>query len=152
MDLRLSNWYVNLFSNSINHLTKWVCILQHELNSAYPGKTRLPVQIRLSTFNGSVYVKIPRSFRGMVVSQSWCGSTKLSDQVRAQVAYERDEGRIKRLFIGELDEADFSESSWSGDDLNAETRNGSIYVRYEDEPEERRCDACFFAGRCEDRH
>ncbi|KAJ2912970.1 hypothetical protein MD484_g7433, partial [Candolleomyces efflorescens] len=108
----------------------------HELNSAYPGKTRLPVQIRLSTFNGSVYVKIPRSFRGMIVSQSWCGSTKLSDQVRAQVAYERDESRIKRLFIGELDEADFSESSWSGDDLNAETRNGSIYVRYEDEPEE----------------
>jgi hypothetical protein len=40
------------------------------------------------------------------------------------------------MFIGELDEADFSESSWSGDDLNAETRNGSVYVGYEDEEEE----------------
>ena len=114
---------------------KWV-VIKHELTSAYPGKSRLPVRIRLNTYNGSVYVKIPRSFQGIILSQCWWGSTKLSAQVKAQVAYERDEGRIKRMFIGELDETDFSESSWSGDELNAETRYGNIYVKYEDEEEE----------------
>ena len=72
----------------------------------------------------------------MIVSQCWWGSTKLSDQLKAQVAYERDEGRAKRMFIGEYDEADFSESSWSGDELNAETRNGDVRIRYEDEEDE----------------
>ncbi|RXW22747.1 hypothetical protein EST38_g3117 [Candolleomyces aberdarensis] len=113
-----------------------VTLKLHELTSAYPGKSRLPLRIKLNTYNGSVYVKIPRSFRGMILSQCWWGSTKLSAQVKAQVAYERDEGRIKRMFIGELDETDFSESSWSGDELNAETRNGNVYVKYEDEEEE----------------
>jgi hypothetical protein len=96
---------------------------------------RLPTKIKLSGCNGAIYVRIPRSFRGLVNAGYLWGSLRLSDEVRSRVRYTKEEQQMIRLFIGEPDEAQFSCDIWAGDEVNAHTKHGSVFIGYDDEME-----------------
>jgi hypothetical protein len=97
--------------------------------------TRLPVKIKLTGYHSAIYIRIPRSFQGLVNAEYQYGSTKLSDEVRSRVRYSKEEEQMTRLFLGEFDESHFSFETWAGDEVNAKTTHGSVYLSYDDEPE-----------------
>jgi hypothetical protein len=97
--------------------------------------TRLPVKIKLNGYHNAIRVRIPRSFKGLVNIEYQYGSAKLSEEVLSRVRYSKEEEQITRLFIGDLDESRFSYDSWAGDELNAKTTFGNVYLSYDDEPE-----------------
>ncbi|TFK20662.1 hypothetical protein FA15DRAFT_707907 [Coprinopsis marcescibilis] len=88
------------------------------------------VKVELSTVNGTINIKIPRSFRGTVVSTTNNGRTKLSDPVESRVFQDQRDSfeNVARVFIGEYDE-----HQTTYDELRVETRNGSIKIQYDDE-------------------
>ena len=52
-----------------------------------------------------------------------------------QIQYSKADGQATKFFVGQFDESDFSQDTWSGDEVNAKTMNGSIYIKYDDEVE-----------------
>ena len=101
-----------------------------------PTPARLPFKLSADSLNGAISISIPRSFRGVIVGATFSGSVKLSDEVNAQVLYEKTDGRARRIFIGEFDQEDFAAGNeWLGDEVNADTKSGSVKIRYEDEGE-----------------
>ncbi|TFK18070.1 hypothetical protein FA15DRAFT_760803 [Coprinopsis marcescibilis] len=88
------------------------------------------VKVELSTANGAIDIRLPRSFRGTVVLTTSNGCTKLSDPVKSRLSQDHRDSfkNVAQVFIGEYDE---HETTY--DELRAKTRNGSIQIQYDDE-------------------
>ncbi|ESK96443.1 hypothetical protein Moror_6951 [Moniliophthora roreri MCA 2997] len=91
------------------------------------GSSSPPIALSSYSHNGSVHVRIPRSFRGTLYLTSCHGNAKLSEGVSGQATLLRDSEGTKRYLIGEFDGAE------DGDEVHAETKNGSVRVMYIDE-------------------
>lgn len=108
--------------------------VKFSLREASPGQARPPVKIKLESLNGAIHISVPRSFRGIVVGTTFNGNTKPSEEVAAEIQFDKEDGRTRRIFIGDFNLQDFtSGSNWEGDEVNANTKSGSIKIRYVDE-------------------
>ena len=94
----------------------------------------LPVKIEASSKNGSVHIYIPRTFRGPMQLSTANGSIRLSDAVKMQTHVFSDLRGVQRGFLGAFDTSEWRGSeNWVGDELLAETKNGSVKVFFDDE-------------------
>ena len=92
------------------------------------------MKIKLESLNGAIHIAVPRSFRGVVVGTTFNGSTKPSEEVASEIQFDKEDGRTRRVFIGDFNLQDFSSrSDWEGDEVNANTKSGSIRIQYVDE-------------------
>ncbi|KIK60382.1 hypothetical protein GYMLUDRAFT_244385 [Collybiopsis luxurians FD-317 M1] len=79
--------------------------------------------------NGSVDVKIPRTYRGMITGSTKHGRVWMSDAVSAQAVVFSDVEGTKRIFMG-----DFSARNDETDDsMVLESNNGNVNIYFEDE-------------------
>ncbi|KAK7061105.1 Rho-type GTPase activating protein Rga1 [Paramarasmius palmivorus] len=107
---------------------KKVVLETRSSNGAHRGETSNP-PFALTSFsqNGSVHVRIPRSFRGTLYLSTLHGHVKLSEEVSAQASLLRDSDGTARYLIGPFENAE------AGDEVHAESKNGSVRVMYDDE-------------------
>lgn len=91
-----------------------------------------PFLLDVSSRDGRVTVLLPRSFHGLINLKSRAGSCTLSDELlQGSTNLGKAEGTT-RFVVGDL--STFSTSlPWDGDELKAESRDGSVRVRYADE-------------------
>ncbi|RXW22758.1 hypothetical protein EST38_g3118 [Candolleomyces aberdarensis] len=108
--------------------------VKFSLRETSPGQARLPMKINIESLNGAIHVSVPRSFRGIVVGTTFNGNTKPSEEIASQIQFDTEDGRTRRFFIGDFSAEDFSSgSNWAGDEVNANTKSGSIKIRFVDE-------------------
>lgn len=97
---------------------------------------RLPLKITQESLNGRITVYLPRAFEGPVRAKTMNGSVKYSPSVTAELTRFSDLSGTQRAFIGRFEPSHWVQepgASWEGDELDLETRNGSIYVHYLDD-------------------
>lgn len=93
---------------------------------------RKPFYLHAEAPNGSVHVRVPSSFRGLVTVYTVHGSVKFSNTLHAKIATFNEVQNVRRWFIGDLTGYD-EETEWSGDEVNILAENGSVKLRYSDE-------------------
>jgi hypothetical protein len=83
-------------------------------------------------------VRIPRNFIGPITFKNGNGSTSFSPAIEAHLTVFSQEKKISKAFLGDWATAGYGEaesSEWEGDELEVESKNGSIRVSYVDEEE-----------------
>jgi hypothetical protein len=80
--------------------------------------------------NGSVHIRIPRSFQGPITATAHSGSVIFSEQITANLTTFDGVDSTRRSFVGDLSQWT---DNWQGDEVVAETRNGGVKVQYDDE-------------------
>ncbi|PPR05493.1 hypothetical protein CVT26_009060 [Gymnopilus dilepis] len=117
------------------HAKSWngaVTVKLHDLQD--PDTSRLPIHVACHTTNGAINVYIPRSFRGIINIKTKNGSPRYSEAVRNLIVPISDIHGVHRSFMGQFDPSQWEgDSEWLGDELNAESWNGSVKVFFEDE-------------------
>ncbi|KAH9477582.1 hypothetical protein JR316_0009804 [Psilocybe cubensis] len=99
--------------------------------------SRLPLQIKAFSANGSLNIYIPRSFQGPVSVSLRNGSLRYSESVRGLVTQFSELNGAQRSFIGDFDANAIRDAGdWAGDAIWLESRNGSIKVFFDDELDE----------------
>jgi hypothetical protein len=81
-------------------------------------------------------VYLPRAFEGPIRAKTLNGSVKYSASVEAELTRFSDVEGVQRSFIGHFEPSHWVQepgASWEGDELNLESRNGSIHINYVDE-------------------
>ncbi|EIW77353.1 hypothetical protein CONPUDRAFT_139274 [Coniophora puteana RWD-64-598 SS2] len=111
-----------------------------------PLVAHIPFTLTLYTADGRITLLLPRSFRGPLALTIRDGKAILSPGVLANAVPLGHQDRTSRYFVddgdnnGNGDIAVWSgvsgDEGWTGDEVRAETRDGSVYVRYLDEEEE----------------
>lgn len=94
-----------------------------------------PFFLDVFTRDGRVTVLLPRSFHGPVALKSRHGGCKLSDELLQNSTPLGVADNTTRFFVGESPAACDSVSQVEGYELKAETRDGSVRVKYVDEDE-----------------
>ncbi|KAJ7594860.1 hypothetical protein C8J56DRAFT_450512 [Mycena floridula] len=87
-----------------------------------------------SSWNGQVTAVLPRSFCGVVVAGTKNGSVRFSEGIQQNQTLFSDVSGTSTSFIG--DPGLYLEKQgrdWTGDEIHAETKNGNIRFRFEDE-------------------
>ncbi|KAJ7579173.1 hypothetical protein C8J56DRAFT_338423 [Mycena floridula] len=88
--------------------------------------------LNASTLQGRIIIQIPRSFCGPIIARSSYGPIKCSPALKLARTTFSDTSGLKKYFIGDLSR--FNETpDWGGDEIVAETGNGSILLLYNDE-------------------
>ncbi|KIK60379.1 hypothetical protein GYMLUDRAFT_85379 [Collybiopsis luxurians FD-317 M1] len=110
-----------LLNTSSRHGTVSTCIRREGLLPAF--------ELKSESRNGNLLVKIPRTYRGMIIGTTKHGRVYMSDAVSARAVIFSDVEGTKRIFIG-----DFSTRNDETNDLMVlETKHGSVNVYFEDE-------------------
>jgi len=93
---------------------------------------RLPFYLNAYSSDGHVTVHIPRSFHGLIVIASHHGHCKFSEEITKQLTVFSDVGKTRKAFLG-----DFSglrdDEAWEGDEIMLESKDGSVWVHFDDE-------------------
>jgi hypothetical protein len=63
------------------------------------------------------------------------GKIRFSEEVQAQITTFLEDKGIRKCFLGELIAEEYGEEGWAGDEVTAGTKNGSIYIWFDDEVE-----------------
>ncbi|KAJ7214397.1 hypothetical protein GGX14DRAFT_392427 [Mycena pura] len=101
------------------------------LHTPAPAVTRQPVHLTVSTSNGGVIVHVPRTFRGPLTVHTRCGSVKLSPTLAATTTTLSEVAGTRRCFVGDFADWAQAPGEWGGDELNVDTSNGSIKLRFD---------------------
>ena len=121
------------------------CCSHHYLTPAYSQREipanapseftrRQPLKINTTSHNGSLHIYLPRSFCGPLRILTSNGIIKFSSAVQTEVTPFSEVGGVQRSFLGHFNPLDFEHGvEWEGDELFAETRNGSVRIYFEDE-------------------
>ena len=107
--------------------------MQHDTKSS-KGQVRLAVRLFTRSYNGSVQVQLPRSFRGPIRIRTINGSTHFSAAMQAHLKTFSELDHVQRSFLGHFNPSQWDIGSpWEGDELSIESKNGSVKVSYDDE-------------------
>ncbi|KAF9041615.1 hypothetical protein BJ165DRAFT_1350259, partial [Panaeolus papilionaceus] len=98
-----------------------------------PDCERLPIVLTCKSFNGAIELKVPRSFCGPLRLRTWNGKVQFSDAMKPSLTLFSQIDRVHRYFLGPMDSHQDVGDDWMGDELFAESMNGSIKVSYDDE-------------------
>lgn len=110
-----------------------------------PSSPRPLLSLHLKTRDGSVTLRIPRSFRGQLTLYTHDGRILLSPEVSARAAPLSGVGK-HTYFVGERPKANVWRTGDDGadgeeeqvDDAHCETHDGRVTVKYEDEVDPKR--------------
>jgi len=111
-----------------------------------------PVHLSLYTHDGTIRIFLPRNFTGLLSHKLSDGSLVVSPAMRPHVTmFSSVEGAVGRSFVGEWrasqkrnipsddkiaeGAASSTEETWTGDQCELTSRDGSAYVYWEDEYE-----------------
>ncbi|PPQ77965.1 hypothetical protein CVT24_006139 [Panaeolus cyanescens] len=95
---------------------------------------RLPVLLTCNTLNGAIELRVPRSFCGPLRLRTWNGSVQFSEAMKPSVTTFSQINKEHRCFLGPLDPHQLDLGpEWLGDEICAESMNGSIKLYYDDE-------------------
>lgn len=98
-------------------------------------RPRPPVHLTAFSVNGNIYLSVPRSFRGPMNLMTHTGELVPSNDVSMQAGtFSISDGPAYSGFLGEFDLAKWTGMRWAGDRIWAETRNGNIHIKFNDEP------------------
>ncbi|KAI0064856.1 hypothetical protein BV25DRAFT_194078 [Artomyces pyxidatus] len=106
-----------------------------------PFAARPLLNVRVVSHNGSCTLFLPRSFRGQLTLYTVNGGVQLSPAVAPRAAALANVDNTRTYFLGERPRANkWATGDGAGegelvDDANCWTKNGGVYVRYNDEPE-----------------
>lgn len=95
-----------------------------------------PLSLHLFSANGSLTLAIPRSFHGPLTLASKHGSLNISKAMQARAMLIREEGGQAVYHIqppSDLEVSEGVERVEGESDARAESKNGSVKVRFEDE-------------------
>ena len=93
------------------------------------------MKLNISSANGAVDVYLPRSFTGPVQLKTGHGEIRNSNGIMPNLNIFSEVDRLQKSFLGDFKHEEWtSDEEWQGDELIAETRNGSVKLHYMDEP------------------
>jgi len=98
-----------------------------------PTNPRNPFHLFASSCNGSVTVRLPRSFRGLLTTTAMHGSINISHGLTELLTTFSEINSTRRCFVGDLSEWVEDEQGWKGDEVAIDTKNGKVNVLYTDE-------------------
>ncbi|EIW77342.1 hypothetical protein CONPUDRAFT_146324 [Coniophora puteana RWD-64-598 SS2] len=91
-----------------------------------------PFHLKLYSSDGRITIAIPRSFHGpLILSASHDKKSTLSPALLAESTPIGHHERTARYIVGDI--GTWKGDEWAGDEVHAETKDGSIRVRYVDE-------------------
>jgi len=96
-----------------------------------PATSRDPFHLTAFTVNGSMTIRLPRSFHGLLISTA--SSINMSDALAEHVTTFSEINSTKRCFVGDLSEWSEGEEGWFGDEVSLATKNGRVKIMYTDE-------------------
>ena len=98
------------------------------------GEVRLAVRLSTRSFNGSIHVQLPRSFRGPIRIKTINGSTQFSAAMQSHLTVFSELDHVQRSFLGHFNPSQWDIGTpWEGDELSIESKNGSVHVSFDDE-------------------
>jgi len=98
------------------------------------GEVRLAVRLSTRSSNGSIHVKLPRSFRGPIRIKTINGSTRFSAAMQANLTIFSELDHIQRSFLGDFNPSQWDIGTpWEGDELSIDSKNGCVDVSFDDE-------------------
>jgi len=109
-----------------------VTIRIHEV----PSQTdhRIPIQLRSYSGDGSIRVYLPRAFRGVCRLKTKDGRIRFSKAVESSLTPFSDVNGMQTSFLGSMDVTEWQPGmDWNGDELTLETKDGNVYVYFDDE-------------------
>ncbi|KAJ3964932.1 hypothetical protein EV361DRAFT_873613 [Lentinula raphanica] len=118
-----------LLCTSSAHGSVYTTIVEYQPGVQHRADTRPSFELKSSSKNGDVNVKIPRSFRGPVTGTTVHGQIVMSDAVSSQAMVFSDVQGVKRIFIGDMS----TRNEGIEDSLFLESAHGSIRIYFEDE-------------------
>ncbi|KAA1473140.1 hypothetical protein DENSPDRAFT_839568 [Dentipellis sp. KUC8613] len=127
----------------VNYHAKVDLVVVRVSLSLNAGRARPHLSITMHSQNGSVNMALPREFRGQLRLSSDHGRIRLSPAVEAITEKQSKTYRTLTCFVGQMPEnwhtlsvqvGTAGEGSVGVDEAVAVTRNGSVTVRFEDEP------------------
>ncbi|KAJ7751544.1 hypothetical protein DFH07DRAFT_826354 [Mycena maculata] len=103
---------------------------------------RPPISLSAHSSNGSINIRVPRSFRGPVTVRTQYGSLKFAGELGAAVTTLNEVNGTHRAFIGDFsdwvggrgvhgDNKGVGEDAWPGDAISVETSNGSVRFQFD---------------------
>ncbi|EIN08759.1 hypothetical protein PUNSTDRAFT_143487 [Punctularia strigosozonata HHB-11173 SS5] len=95
-----------------------------------------PFILMATGHNGGVMIHVPRTFCGPVSAFTKNGSVSWSNTLEPHVTMFSEQSNKRQAFIGDLSASGWAElpETWVGDEIVAETWNGSIKFQFIDEP------------------
>ncbi|KAJ7101366.1 hypothetical protein B0H15DRAFT_815838 [Mycena belliarum] len=92
---------------------------------------RPSIHITAQSQNSTIAIDLPRSFRGLVTLHTRSPTISISDPFAAELTLLDETETTRRCFVGDF--GGFTDE-WVGDALDVESTQGSVTLRYVDEP------------------
>ena len=108
--------------------------LQHDAST--PSNPRRPISLTTITSDAHILLRLPRSFRGPLLLKLRDRKVRFSDEVKAQITTFSEDKGTNKCFLGDFVAEEWGENgeeAWGGDEVIAETRDGNIFVWFDDE-------------------
>jgi hypothetical protein len=106
----------------------YLILFQHDSGN------RLPLDISAASTNGRIDIYLPRSFNGPLRLKLSNGRLRYSNAVEAMITPFSDVQGMRRSYLGPLDTSQMDrDAKWEGDELYAQSSNGSINIYFDDE-------------------
>ena len=109
-------------------MNRYLILFQHD------SGTHLPLEISAATTNGRIDLYLPHSFNGPLRIKLGNGRLRYSTAVGAMLTTFSDVQGTCRCYLGPLDTSTLDRNAkWEGDELYAESSNGSVTIYFDDE-------------------
>lgn len=95
--------------------------------------TPVPFHLNMTNRNGSITIRLPRTFKGLMTIYAKNGRVKYSDEVSEHMTVCTEDKHTQRRFVGDFSSFDDDDEGWTGDELNVETHVGNVKVHFVDE-------------------
>jgi hypothetical protein len=95
--------------------------------------TPIPFHLNTTSRNGSITIRLPRTFTGLVTIYAKNGCVTFSDEVSGHMTMCNEDKHTQRRFVGDLSAFNDDDGDWKGDELNVEAQNGNVKVYFVDE-------------------
>ncbi|KAJ7751543.1 hypothetical protein DFH07DRAFT_960953 [Mycena maculata] len=99
---------------------------------------RSPINFAARSSNGSINIRVPRTFRGPVTVRTKNGSMKFMGDLGAAVTTFNEVNGTHRAFIGDFSDwtggmvgDSKGEDAWTGDEITVETSNGGVRFQFD---------------------
>ncbi|KAG8910529.1 hypothetical protein FRC02_007136, partial [Tulasnella sp. 418] len=93
-------------------------------------------RLKATSHNGAVTIKLPDDFEGPVSFSTCNGCVRFSPRLQAKLVTFAKDRKAGKAFIGDWESAGYGDGDhvdWNGDELIVGTKNGSLYVGFNDE-------------------
>jgi len=89
--------------------------------------------LHAQSYNGNIYLHIPRNFHGPIFVKYLHGSVRFSDAISRHLITFGVVDNMRRCFLGDFSQWTDQGGGWTGDELNVEVKHGNVKIHYDDD-------------------